>query len=278
MRQIKTLMVAALTLVMGIMMTSCLNSEGGESMYDGAFLAKVVSAGGLYGGAIFEDAGGNRYEASYKSVTQLETGGYSFTGVEMAFIYFKFSVDEQGNQITPPQQNATTPQTYQIELVAIQTAPTSDAERVETATQLEDNEYETSPIGISDMMGNEGGYVKFDFYGDESMIYTYLQWLLTNGENEFKKHNIRLVYAYDEITSSSTELRFYLCHSNGGDEGTSALYQNWYCFKVTNALADFERITGAKPSTIKFSLYEDHNTSGVMPSVREDHTINYKKN
>lgn len=277
MRQIKTLMVAALTLVMGIMMTSCLNSEGGESMYDGAFLAKVVSAGGLYGGAIFEDAGGNRYEASYKSVTQLETGGYSFTGVEMAYIYFKFSVDETGNQITPPQQNATTPQTYQIELVAIQTAPTTDAERVETATQLKDNEYETSPIGISQMMGNDNNYVRFDFY-DESMIYTYLQWFLTNGQEEFKKHNIRLAYAYDEITSSSTELRFYLCHSNGGDEGTSALYQNWYCFKVGNALADFERITGHQPSTVKISLYEDVSSMGVMPSSRTDYTINYKKN
>ena len=49
MKQIKTLMVAALTLVMGVMMTSCLNSDGGESLWDGYFLAKVVYAGGLYG-------------------------------------------------------------------------------------------------------------------------------------------------------------------------------------------------------------------------------------
>ena len=37
MNQIKTLMVAALTLVMGVMMTSCLNSDGGESLYDAIF-------------------------------------------------------------------------------------------------------------------------------------------------------------------------------------------------------------------------------------------------
>lgn len=277
MRQIKTLMVAALTLVMGIMMTSCLNSDGGESMFDGAFLAKVISAGGLYGGATFEDAGGNRYVASYKSVTQLETGGYSFTDVKMAFIYFKFSVDENGNKVTPPQQNTDTPQTYEIELVAIQTAPTTYAERVQSADNLETNEYETSPVSISDMMGNEGNYVKFDFYGSSMTLYTYLQWLLTNGDDEFKKHNIRLAYAYDEITPSSTELHFYLCHANGGDEGTSAMYQNWYCFYVENALTDFESITGHQPSTIKLSLYEDHGTSGIMPSTRTDYTINYNK-
>ena len=55
MKQIKTLMVAALTLVMGVMMTSCLNSDGGESLWDGYFVAKVVYAGGLYGGATLQD-------------------------------------------------------------------------------------------------------------------------------------------------------------------------------------------------------------------------------
>ena len=84
MKQIKTLMVAALTLMMGVMMTSCLNSEGGESLYDGYFLAKVVYAGGMVGGATFEDAGGNRYEASYTSVSQLESSGADLSNMEMA--------------------------------------------------------------------------------------------------------------------------------------------------------------------------------------------------
>lgn len=278
MKQIKTLMVAALTLVMGVMMTSCLNSDGGESLYDGYFLAKVVSAGGLYGGATLQDAGGNTYQASATSVAKLEANGFSFTDVKMAFIYYKFSVDENGNQITPPDYNATEPQTFQVELVGIQEAPTEYAERVESAEELETNKYETAPIAISDMIGSSSNTVKFDFYGNEPMLYMYLQWLLTNGEDEFKKHHIRLVYAFDEITADSNELRFYLCHDKGDDDGQTAYIQSWYCFRVENALADFERVTGAKPAKIKLSLYDatdglTGNVSGTMPDERTDYTI-----
>lgn len=273
MKQIKTLMVAALTLVMGVMMTSCLNSDGGESLWDGYFLAKVVYAGGLYGGATLQDAGGNTYQASATSVAKLEANGFSFTDVEMAFIYYKFSVDENGDKITPPDYNATEPQTFQIELVGIQEAPTEYAERVESAEELETNKYETAPVSMLDFVGSSSNTVKFDFYGNEPMLYMYLQWLLTNGEDEFKKHHIRLVYAFDEITADSNELRFYLCHDKGDDDGKTAYIRSWYCFYIQNALADFERVTGAKPTTIKLSLYEDTSSTGTMPTNRTDYTI-----
>lgn len=272
MKQIKTLMVAALTLVMGVMMTSCLNSDGGESLYDGYVLAKVMYSGGLYGGATFQDSAGNTYTASATSVAKLENNGFSFSGIEVAFIYYKFSVDENGDQITPPDYSATTPQSYQIELVAIQEAPTEYAERVESVEELEANEYETSPIGIYSIDSSNNS-VKFDFFGDDTMLCMYLYWFLTNGEDEFEKHNIRLVYAFDEITADSDELRFYLCHDKGDDDGTSAYIQSWYCFHVENALADFERITGAQPTKIKLSLYEDISFTGAMPSSRTDYTI-----
>lgn len=276
MKQIKTLMVAALTLVMGVMMTSCLNSDGGESLYDGAFLAKVVSAGGMFGGAALQDAEGNTYQASAASVAKLEAGGFSFTGVDMAFVYYKFSVDENGNKITPPDYNATTPQKFRIELVGIQKAPTEDAERVESAEELETNKYETAPVSIFDMIGSSNkNVIKFDFYGNEPTLYMYLQWLLTNGESN--KHHIRLAYAFDEITAGSKGLRFYLCHDKGDDDGKTARIPSWYCFRVENALADFERITGAKPATIKLSLYEDLGSAGTMPADRTDYTNNYKK-
>lgn len=274
MKQIKTLMVAALTLMMGVMMTSCLNSEGGESLYDGCFLAKVVSSSSLYGGAIFQDAGGNTYKASATSVSKLVSGGASLSDIEMCFIYFKWSVDENGNQVTPPDYSATTPQTYEIELVGFQEAPTEYAERLETVAEFEESGYETAPLAISSLSGNADNSIKFDFYGNDTMLYMYLQWFLTNGEDEFKKHKIRLVYAYDEITESSTELKFYLCHDKGDDEGKNAIYPNWYCFHVENALADFEYITGNKPAKIKLSLYEDISSTGAMPSNRTDYTIN----
>ena len=281
MKQIKTLMVAALTLVMGVMMTSCLNSDGGESLYDGYILAKVVYAGGLYGGATLQDAVGNTYQASAASVAKLEANGFSFTDVDMAFVFYKFSVDENGDKITPPDYNATEPQTFQVELVRIQKAPTEYAERVESAEELETNKYETAPIAISDFVGSSSSNtVKFDFYGNEPMLYMYLQWLLTNvqwlltnGEDEFKKHHIRLVYAFDEITADSNELRFYLCHDKGDDDGKTAYIQSWYCFNIQKALEAFESETGAKPTTIKLSLYEDPSSTGTMPTNRTDYTI-----
>ena len=274
MKQIKTLMVAALTLIMGVMMTSCLDSEGGETLYDGYFLAKVVSAGSMYGGgAVFQDAGGNTFNASYSSVAKIESGGVSLSDIEMGFIYYKWSVDENGEQLTPPDFNAETPQTYQIELVAIQEVPTEYAESLGTVAELEESGFETSPIGIANLSGTTGNSIKFDYYGDDTMLYMYIQWLLTNGEEEFKKHTIRLVYITEEITSASTELRFYLCHDNGGDEGTEAIYPNWYCFRIEEALAYFESVTGAQPATIKLSLYEDTNSSGYMPASRTDYIL-----
>ena len=83
------------------------------------------------------------------------------------------------------------------------------------------------------------------------MLYMYLQWFLTNGEDEFKKHKIRLVYAYDEITESSTELKFYLCHDKGDDEGKNAIYPNWYCFRIEEALAYFFKIEYGNPQSAK---------------------------
>lgn len=273
MKQIKTLMVAALTLIMGVMMTSCLNSEGGESLYDNWFLAKVVYASS-FSGATLQDAGGNTYQVSAASVAKLEANGFSFADVEMAFVYYKFSVDENGDKITPPDYNATEPQTFQVELVAIQPAPTEYAERLETVAEFEESGYETAPLTISSLSGNVGNSIKFDFYGNDTMLYMYLQWFLTNEEGGLEKHKIRLVYAYDEITESSTELKFYLCHDKGDDEGQNAIYPNWYFFHVENALADFEYVTGNKPATIKLSLYEDISSTGAMPSNRTDYTIN----
>ena len=274
MKQIKTLMVAALTLMMGVMMTSCLNSEGGDSLYDGYFLAKVVSAGSISGETTFEDPEGNRYEASYTSVSQLESSGANLSNMEMALIYFKLAVDENGDQITPFDPDATPPQTYEIDLVAIQEAPTEYAERLETVAELEEGDYETSPITIANLTGNVGNTVKFDYFGDDTMLCMYLQWFLTNGQEEFKKHKIRLFYVKEEMTQGSTELKFYLCHDNGGDEGKTAIYPNWYCFRIENALADFAAVTGAQPATIKLSLYEDASSTGSMPSSRTDYTLN----
>ena len=124
-----------------------------------------------------------------------------------------------------------------------------------------------------DFVGSSSNTVKFDFYGNEPMLYMYLQWLLTNGEDEFKKHHIRLVYAFDEITADSNELKFYLCHDKGDDDGKTAYIQSWYCFNIQKALEAFESETGAKPTKIKLSLYEDPSFTGTMPTNRTDYTI-----
>lgn len=254
------------------MLTSCLNSDDGESMYDNGCLAKVIYAS-EYGGAVFKDVAGNTYNASAKSVSDLVSNGASFSNVEMALIYYKWAKDENGNQLTPPNWNASTPQTYEVDLVFFQSVPTSSVEKVNTVEEIEAREYETAPIGIVNMSDDNGNTVKFDFYGDDPILCMNLYWFLTNGEDEFKMHSIRLAYVSNELTSDATELRFYLCHDKGEDDGTAAVYQNWYCFKIESALADFERVTGKQPATIKLSLYEDSNSLGNMPSSRTDYTI-----
>ena len=276
MKQIKSLMTAALMLVMGIMMTSCLNSES-ESLYNGGFLAKVEYAGGLWGEAIFSDAAGNTYNASEESVRKMEQAGFDFDGVEMAFIYFKWSIDENGNPITPPVANTDTPQEYEIELVSIAKANTADVENVNTMEDLESYKYETAPITLMNMTGNNGNSVKFDFYGNSRMLYMYACWFLTNGQEEFEKHNIRLVYVHDELSADATDLKLYLCHDEGDDDGASALYQNWYGFRIDNALYDFEQTTGHLPTSITLSMYEDADLTGgaTMPTKRTDYTNTY---
>ena len=204
-------MFLAQILIMGVMLTSCLNSDDGESMYDNGCLAKVIYAS-EYGGAVFKDVAGNTYNASAKSVSDLVSNGASFSNVEMALIYYKWAKDENGNQLTPPNWNASTPQTYEVDLVFFQSVPTSSVEKVNTVEEIEAREYETAPIGIVNMSDDNGNTVKFDFYGDDPILCMNLYWFLTNGEDEFKMHSIRLAYVSNELTSDATELRFYLCH------------------------------------------------------------------
>lgn len=66
MKQLKFLMVA-LTLLMGISFTSCLNSDDGE--YDDIYGMVLVNYMGLLS---FEDAAGNTYQPTLASVTQFE--------------------------------------------------------------------------------------------------------------------------------------------------------------------------------------------------------------
>ena len=67
MKQLKFLMVA-LTLLMGIAFTSCLNSDDGE--YDDIY--GMVLVNNYMGLLSFEDAAGNTYQPTSASVTQFE--------------------------------------------------------------------------------------------------------------------------------------------------------------------------------------------------------------
>lgn len=270
MKQIKTFMVAALTMIMGVMMTSCLSSEGGDSLYDWGGIVRVYDQMGI---CYFVDSAGNKLYPTAQSVSSIEQAGFDFSDTKIALVYIKLVEDSEGSATSLDANSS--PQSYNVEVVGAQAL---DGEPVVTAYSMEDmaeQAPETAPVGTLSFSDGWGGVAKAYLF-DLNMLMIPVQFYLTNDTEKFKMHKLYLAFNMEEVTAGSTELVFYLRHDRGADDAASVSYSQWYGFDIAAAVRAFARKAEANPTKIVIKAHESSNMTTNIPESYTTYEVEYK--
>lgn len=268
MKQIKSLMTAALMLVMGIMMTSCLNSDGGESLYDWAGFVLVQNT---MAGTYFQDAGGNKLVPTYESLMAVEQAGFNSSDTKVAYIYVKLVEDET----TTTKAGETTPLTIDVKLVAAQSLDGEDVVVAQTKEQMEEMAPETAPVGSLESNNSMTSVVKPMLF-DLNTLLLPIQFYLTNDNEKFKLHKFYLACNMEEVSVGDTELVFYLRHDRGADEKAEVYYSQWYGFDIYNAVRAFESKAQTNLTKIVIKVHETQSMTTELPDTYEEYEVEYK--
>ena len=252
-------------LFMSVSLTSCLDTDDSGANYE-AILQVYVDD--LYGSPLFIDAVGNQLFPTSESMAYFNQNGYDVTDYEMAIIYFNY-VDEPAST-----QSSTTPQTYNIELVAFSPMEMLHAEGVQTVEDMETAMPETAPIVTLRQSTGAGTLVPYLFDAKTAIAYT--GFWLTNDEDQYKEHTMRLAYVYDEITATSEDLELYVRHDRGEDDGVESYYANYYGFDLQGAISYFRGVTGKDPNKIIINAKECTMGTLDLPEGYTSYEIEYE--
>ena len=211
MKQLKFLMVA-LTLLMGIAFTSCLNSDDGE--YDDIY--GMVLVNNYMGLLSFEDAAGNTYQPTSASVTQFEANSsLKISDSRMGIILGK-SIEPETNEKS---------KTTNFTLKNFQPISFANAVVSMTAESLVVDAPETAPVITLKL---ENGSVQPFLYNKDILV-TPIAWRLQNDNDKFKMHKFALACVLDEI-EDLREKRKRLINIYKNDEDVEA--QVFYCREI----------------------------------------------
>lgn len=255
MKHLKFLMVAV-TLLMGISLTSCLNSGDNESMWDGGGYFRTVH--NYMGMSYFEDLAGNKYVPTESSLATMKANtGFDISTADLVFIYYK-------NVETATSKETASTTSKSIQLVsaeAIDTYKYSDEE-----TSVVDN----APIVTLNPTDGYNTY-KPVLYGAEVLILP-LYWKMENKAETLKQHTFSLVPAATEIESGSTELVFYLRHNKGTDTKTETFAYRPKAYDIESLMNEFKTKTTRYPA--KIIIKAKAATDGAtMPETYTDYEL-----
>lgn len=249
----------ALTLMMGVSLTSCLNSDGVE--YDDVY--DMVLVNNYMGYVTFENPLGEIYEPTQASLAQLEANGFKISEHRMGLI--------RGKRIEPETDTKSTKTVFTLK--AFQAISLEDAVVAQTKEDLDMMAPETAPVVTLDLK-NVG---KPSLY-NENILVTPIMWCLQNDEEKFKLHKLYLACALDEIEEGETDLVFYLRHDKGGDDKTETAYWNYYGYNIQEALNEFQMKTGNLPANLIIKAHEtgEYGKVDEMPDEYTSYSIEYK--
>lgn len=269
MKQIKSLMTAALMLVMGIMMTSCLNSDNSESLYDWAGFVRVESYS--MGGTLFVDAAGNKLIPTYESLIAAEQAGFEYSETNVAFVYVKMVKEDE----TATKATETEPKEYNVKLVAAQSLDGEDVVVAQTAEEMAGMAPETAPVGTLEFSDNTWGTTVKPMLFDLNTLLLPIQFYLTNDNEKFKLHKLYLACNMEEVSEGDTTLVFYLRHDRGEDDKAEVYYSQWYGFDIRAAVNMFAMKSGADPTKIVIKAHETQSMTTELPENYEEYEVEY---
>lgn len=257
----------ALTLLMGISFTSCLNNDS-EAGYDGYGYLKIINSS--YGGLQLKDLAGNIYLPTMSSVAALKQQGVDLTSSDynLAIVYWKWVEETQNGSKAGVSR--------QVDLVAAQ--PITKGKGAYSVTTLDElvvgNE---GPVMTLQPEIGYGSSAQSMLYGAEYVIIP-VQWRMKNDKDMLKQHTFNLYYvnevSTDENLHGNKTLALYLLHDKGTDnEDKKNLVNaaNSFSFDIRNYMEQYKNEKGAYPNKviIKAKVAMD---GATLPTPGEDGT------
>lgn len=276
MKQIKFL-VMALAMVMGLTMTSCLETDNGPQQFSG--YVKVVS---FMGYSYFEDLAGNKYYPTSTSLADMKANmGFEMSTSHFVFLQYQLAETEGAN--TKADSGETGKQEFSITLSYAVALDGPQPITVATAEELETAAPEVDPI-VS--FGTENAFLGTPFYYNTEYIYMPVVYNVKKaGKNEkqedvIKMHTINLAWVSEETAADATELVLYLRHDrdyeyNTDEDGkvtdTKAQTLSYGAYDIRSIMEAFRIKTGNYPEEVTVKVHEtaDYGMADEMP---EDYT------
>ncbi|MBE7400839.1 hypothetical protein IN666_15240 [Bacteroides fragilis] len=264
MKQLK-LMVLALTLLMGTMFTSCMDSgENGPQQWSG-----VVKVNDRMGYVTFTDAAGTELIPTNTIPVTLDA--------RMAWIYCQ--VDEGQDLSTNPKQ---------IKITLLQDPTGIDAPAVTTTAVGGSGDVTTNaPIGSLSFASGYSTVAPFQF--SENTIVLPVLYRVKNVstaddiKNELAKHSFTLVCYTDDITSGATDLKLYLRYAVNDEAAAIAerasRTSSFKAYDISQILREYTQKSGqAKPSKIIVVAQQNEYNNKIEDSstTEKAYEIEYK--
>ncbi|MEL5895328.1 hypothetical protein AAE250_17750 [Bacteroides sp. GD17] len=276
MKQLKFLAVA-FTLLMGISLTSCLNSDSDPYSYGGG-MVKVNNYMGMY---TFTGANGVTITPTSASINALETNGFKMSEMsgKVAQIYYRW--DSSLLNIAADEKDIKGVELYSIESLDNTVAIVSEKGAANDSLSKSNN-----AAIISMESTNSGLEYKPQFY-DETTILLPINYYISQ-----KRHFLTLVYYPNEDNNGT--LRLYLSHNSNGDADSNGstsysltansggYYGLGLFYKTYNLTGVFNRYgldhgTSARPTTVEIVTRENQYNSKLNDDAKEKvYTVTYK--
>lgn len=244
MKQFKFLMVA-FTLLMGVSLTSCLNSDSNYTPTVGGFV-KI----GTYGTSFTMVDGLTKIDPTLASLTQVESNmGFKYLSTNIAYVLGSYDETLNPDPIGDKEYKS----------VGLTYAVSLDDKVVITERGASNDSINKAPIIDIDNSEKVGSgkemHKPWFFYDKTTLILPINYYLYKAGAHKFT-----LVYYPSENSSSNKTLKLYLRHYNADDKSTSANSLNnsnlpsiyYYAYDLTSVFSRYSMAVGSSefPSSI----------------------------
>ncbi len=270
MKQLKFLMIAV-TLLMGISLTSCLNSDSDPYKYGGG-MAKVVAN---YGPVYFV-SGDITITPTAASVSSLLTQGIDVSKMSGHVVYISYRWDPA---VTVPNEDPKNIKNVDL-MTAIDLNNTTEVVNEKGATNDSINNAAIISLGIS-----QNSEVKPSFFDKTTLL------LPVNYFMYGKLHYLTLKYYPKEQAEGDKTLKLYLHHNAGKDETTNTTSYNYAeqgylgFFQKTYNLSNIFRAyrtathTSEDPTTVEIITKENTYTYKLDDTQTKEnkYTVTYKE-
>lgn len=260
-------LVMALAMVMGLIMTSCLDSDNGPQSFQG--YVKVLS---IMGNPYFEDLAGNKYYPTATSLADMKTSmGFDITTSN--FVFIQYQLAETEGTSTRTDDGGTVTQSYSITLTYAVALDGPNAIAVDTKEDMETRAPETNPITS---FGTQSAFLGTPFYYDTDYIYAPSLYKVKKAGTDEKQedivaqHTINLVWVAEETDADDTEMVLYLRHNREyelGEKDSELDALSYGAYRITEVMNRFYLKTGAYPKKVTIKVHEtgEYNSSDDMP-------------